>query len=1332
MCTRRWESAVAVAVVVVIIATVAIGTTPAPAGAAEQAEGVYRSYAVRHVDVDEVRAHLEQLLSDTEGPVEIVVDSKRNAVLIRGGEETQRVARQLIEAVDRPEARRDSSPESGRGRIQIYDFNGTDLQRFVADLHVRYAGRDDVRVSANMRAGQLVLFASPDEHRSLQREMGTLLRAVPTPISGGTGGDKPVDDTPSGDVASRFIELSHLSVGQFEQSLVGMFGARLTKVPQVTSGLRGYLLSGSDGRRLELGINDRFGQISLRGTDSLVAGMSRVIAAIDAPRGNSERITRIVPLRRADPEKLREAFRAYRGDTTGLLAPPRGGNRANGRAGEGGAQYRTDRAVQPAEYRSDSTDGGIRFVSMLFQDGEGEPTDSPDANSQPPEELDAATADRIRELGEDVEIEMLSDLDVIILRGADRDVTELIEIIQEIERISAQNVPRIEVYGLDHVSSDSLGLVIAQVETNFLAGRQGQANVRSLSKPNAMLVIGWGEAMDAMLDLIARLDQPVDPQAQLQVFRLKYTPAAAAQQTVTQFFTNRQGLGPKVVATADTRSNALIVQAGPRDMQEVAMLIARIDTPGSDVVNQIRVIRLNNALAGDVGPILQQAITAVASGGQGAGRSTILEILTLDAEGRKLVESGMLSDVRITPDPHTNTLVISAPAESMELVVALVGQLDALPSSMAQLKVFRIVNGDARSLVLMLQTLLGGQTTGPQLAVAPEEASLAPLRFSIDQRSNSIIASGSAGELKMVEAILLRLDESDVDERRAEVYRLRNAPALDVAVSVNELLRSERVLTQASAGSENVYELIEREVIVVPEPISNSLIISASDRFFDRIMELVKELDEQPPQVVIQVLIAEIELGNVEEFGIELGIQDSVLFDRSLLGELVTTTTSSSDSTAQGVVTSTNQTIVAASNQPGFDFNNNPLGNSGSEKSLDSAADLAGQALSSFGVGRVNTELGFGGLVLAASNESISVLLRALSDNRRMDILSRPQITTLDNQAAYVQVGERVPYITDVVTTNFGQNNVVELVDVGLILGVTPRINPDGMIVMEVDAQKSELGPIEDGIPIFVNIAGDEVLSPRIDIIEAQTTVSAADGQTIVLGGLITESDRTINRRVPYLADIPILGHLFRYDMDAKLRTELLIVLTPRVVRNEDDMEKIKQEEAARMSWCLADVQRVHGATGIYGTDISGLNVPDPAVIYPVDNPRGVLQEGDEPRPAEVLQPGPKMPGPPGRAAAPAFPGPVPMPLSGGTFGPAPLGVQRIAAAPAPTPQPPGPVYAVASVGATTGVTPTRWDASPGTVMNQATPPYRAVPQPLGPQFVPSAAATRMSATTVR
>ncbi|MEZ6073780.1 MAG: secretin N-terminal domain-containing protein [Pirellulales bacterium] len=942
---------------------------------------------------------------------------------------------------------------------------------------------------------------------------------------------------------------------------------------------------------------------------------------------------------------------------------------------------------------------------MLFQEAAPSPGG---AGEETLEGIDAETAERIRELGDDVDIEMLPDLDVVILRGSDSDVAELIEIIQEIERISAENVPRIEVYELKHASSDPLGQVIAQVRTDFLVGRQGRASVYSLNKPNAMLVIGWGEAMDAMLDLIARLDQPVDPQAQLQVFRLKYAQAAGAQQTISQFFANRQGLGTKVVITADTRSNALIVQAGPRDMQEVALLVARIDTPGSDVVNQIRAIRLNNALAADVGPILQQAIAAVGSSGQGAGKSTVLEILTLDAQGRRLVESGMLSDVRITPDPHTNTLLVSAPAESMELIVALIAQLDALPSSMAQLKVFRIVNGDARSLVLMLQTLLGGQTTGPQLAVAPDEASLAPLRFSVDQRTNSIIASGSAGELRIVEAILLRLDESDVDERRAEVYRLRNAPALDVAVSVNELLRSERVLTQASAGTENVYELIEREVIVVPEPISNSLIISASDRFFTRIMDLVKELDAQPPQVVIQVLIAEVELGNIEEFGVELGLQDSVLFDRSLLSNIETVTTTNALSTDQGVITTTQQQIVSASNDPGFDFNNNPLGNSGSESALATAGDLAGQALSSFAVGRVNSELGFGGLVLSASNESISVLLRALSDNRRLEILSRPQVTTLDNQPAFVQVGQRVPYITDVVTTNFGQNNVVQLVDVGLILGVTPRINPDGMIVMEIDAQKSELGPIEDGIPIFVNLAGDQVLAPRIDIIDAQTTVSAADGQTIVLGGLITESKRNINRRVPYLSDIPILGHLFRYDMDSKIRTELLIVLTPRVVRNEDDMERIKQEEASRLSWCLADVQRIHGDTGIYGTDIQRFDGPDPEVIYPVDNPRGILDSRPKAGPGEALPPGPMMPLP-GEGAGPAVHGPSRAPISAVAPGTLP----QYAGLPnpptvmnAPLANGQHPMGGIAPLSATTSPVP----VTPPTVVAGGAPPYVAAP----------------------
>jgi general secretion pathway protein D len=159
-----------------------------------------------------------------------------------------------------------------------------------------------------------------------------------------------------------------------------------------------------------------------------------------------------------------------------------------------------------------------------------------------------------------------------------------------------------------------------------------------------------------------------------------------------------------------------------------------------------------------------------------------------------------------------------------------------------------------------------------------------PLRFSLDGRTNSIIASGSAGDLQIVEALLLRLDEKDVKQRQNAVYRLKNSPAIAVAAAVNEFLRSERQVQLAAPQTLNLFEQIESEVVVVPEPVSNTLIISATPRFYEEILQLVEQLDAQPAQVVIQVLIGEVMLNNLNEFGVEIGLQDSVLFDRSLLG----------------------------------------------------------------------------------------------------------------------------------------------------------------------------------------------------------------------------------------------------------------------------------------------------------------------------------------------------------------------------------------------------------------------------------------------------------------
>lgn len=864
-----------------------------------------------------------------------------------------------------------------------------------------------------------------------------------------------------------------------------------------------------------------------------------------------------------------------------------------------------------------------------------------------------------------VRVEFLEGLGVIVIRGNRRDVARVAEIINQIELLSAETEPVIEIYQLQHVDGVALLTLIAQVYQQVPSLRQSGVTLTPLGKPNAVLLIGRAGGVKTMIDLIKRLDQPVDPTSQFQVFYLKNAAATAAQATLQEFFTERPGLGTRVLVTADARTNSLLVKAAPRDLAEVAALIRRIDTPKSKAVNELRVFPLRNSLATAIAPILQQAITGQAAappGGGGGGaapaatKSTMLRFTTIDAQGRRQIESGILSDVSITADPRGNALVVSAPAASMDLIGALVRQLDQMPAAQSQIKVFTIVNGDAIALMQMLQTLFGaaaapagpGGPPAPPLMQAAEGRSLAPLRFSVDPRTNSIIAAGSVGDLNVVEAILLRLDAGDVRERESVVYRLKNAPATDVAAAINQFLASKRQVRQFVPGVVSPFEMVEREVIVVPEVVSNSLIVSATPQYFDEIRQIVEQLDARPPLVTVQVLLAQVELNNVDEFGIELGLQDSVLFDRSVL-----------------------QTITGGAPQlvPGFNFNSTaPLGSAGTPVALANSTAVGGQGLTNFGVGRSDSTLGFGGLVLSASSENVSILLRALNETRRVDVLARPQITTLDNQPAFIQVGQRVPRIASASLTQFGQINSIELINIGLILGITPRISPDGLVVMEIDAERSEISA-QAGVPVSIAANGEVIRSPIFNTTTAQTTVSALSGQTIVLGGLITENRNAIHRRVPVLSDVPVLGNLFRYDSVTQQRTELLIIMTPRVIRSEREADIVKQVESSRMSWCLADVVKLHGPSGLRSRSDLWTDGEVPTIypdLTPLGAPPAVLQaappEGAVPA-GELVPPGPMLPRPVPRVPGPMLPPQAPGPPPGAT------GVSPV---PAPVPGPNG------------------------------------------------------------
>ena len=1207
--------------------------------------GSLEAYDLQYARSKQVEAMLADLLPGVDPTSRITAEGSRNRVLVFGTSQAHRVAKQLIEQVDRPAA----PPPSRQTVLKSYPCDHAPLVTTAGQLQAQWAGNPDVRITVDRAAARILVLAPQDVQAAISE-----LLASDRPARSSHRRVPAVRHTP--DRATRRVRLEHADLRQIEPILRDIFARRMTPQLDAPAGLPGYTVAlSTDDRQtpVRLGI-DRAGQeVVVDGPPSITEQMSRLIRALDSPQQAPGRVVRILSLQHSQVDTIHRAVEAYGGR---FPRPRRIPGRTQGlrRADEVRFQSPSARSegVAAAVARGVAPREAIRFTGAVFEVPEaqrgrratrpqlrtaGRMQPQPVVAAQPaPVETEPpseGTAEdqrrRLQQLGVDVEVEILPDLDVIILRGSEREVEELIRIIQEIERISAENVPQIEVLLLDHVASESLATVIQSIQEDLFTARQGQASVTPLVKPNALLVIGWGETLASLIELVEKLDQPVAPNTQFRVFRLRHAPAAAIRATIEEFFQDRQGLGTKALVTADVRSNSLIVQASPRDLAELDLLIGRLDTVQGEAVHQLRVFRLKNSLAADIAPVLVSAIQGATAGPQAAGaqagKSATLELLTIDAEGRQLLKSGLLDGVQVTPDPRTNTLLVSAPPESMDLLAELVRQLDDLPASVAQIKVFRIVNGDAASLVEMLRGLLSTQAgvSRPQLAGAEGELSLAPLRFSVDTRTNAIIASGPAGDLGIVEAILLRLDEDEVEHRKNAVYRLRNAPAINVANAINEFLRSERVVQQAAPGTISPFRQIENEVVVVPEPISNSLIFSATPRFFDEIQRLVEQLDAQPPQVMIEVLIAEVDLNNTDEFGVELGLQDSLLFDRSLLGDLVTTiTTTTTQSPGGQVVTTQQETIQAASLTPGFGFNNFPLGNSGSDKSIATAGAFAGQALSHFSVGRVNGELGFGGLVLSAGSESINVLIRALRERRQLRILSRPHIMTLDNQPAFIQVGERVPRITATQVTNNTIINSIDLDNVGLILGVTPRISPDGMVVMEIDSEKSELGPIEEGIPISILASGDVIRSPRISTTTAQTTVSAADGQTVVLGGLITTRDVTIERRVPLLGEIPILRNLFRYDATIKRRTELLIILTPHIVLNEEDAERIKQSEAARMHWCITDVHELQGECGICQRGDCEHCDAAARVIYPDLDPHGTFVPPVElePVPADAPQ----------------------------------------------------------------------------------------------------------------
>lgn len=381
--------------------------------------------------------------------------------------------------------------------------------------------------------------------------------------------------------------------------------------------------------------------------------------------------------------------------------------------------------------------------------------------------------------------------------------------------------------------------------------------------------------------------------------------------------------------------------------------------------------------------------------------------------------------------------------------------------------------------------------------------------------SNSVIITDTSANVKRLLQIIQFLDKDSPRQAQIRVYNLDYAKAKDMAALISQLPKSSAQAPSGEpqqAGMTTTYPAVQPaqppasikaltgsleisgDLTVLADERSNSLVIATAPQNFAPIEKLIESLDRMLSQVLIEVVIMEASLDTTTKLGMEW----SALKERTVNGNAV----SGTGSTNWGI----------ANEQFGF------------------KADI----------------LKFGG--------AQRLLAFLMQQQERINILSAPMILTSDNQEASITVGSEVPYLKETRrSVGDTRDYVYEYKNVGISLKVTPHINEQRYVVLDIHQEIKKLGPqtLFDAFMIITR--------------EADANVVVHDKQTIVLGGLMRDDQTITNNSVPLLSNIPLIGKLFNYKRTVGEKTELLVFITPHVVTSQEQVEMITREQKDRM-----------------------------------------------------------------------------------------------------------------------------------------------------------------------
>jgi general secretion pathway protein D len=498
------------------------------------------------------------------------------------------------------------------------------------------------------------------------------------------------------------------------------------------------------------------------------------------------------------------------------------------------------------------------------------------------------------------------------------------------------------------------------------------------------------------------------------------------------------------------------------------------------------------------------------------------------SEIEKIMDSGEggLSQnvIKFQPMSRLNAiLVVSQKPEYLKRAQTWIARLDKSDTEGVNLKAYPLRYGNAKAVTALLNEMLTGRGAASETSLDSASSQISPGAGVSLSSSSSSSLSGGTNPVAQLSAMPTAASGA-TPPGAASPLNVRAAPAPSNAGgpdnSSGGLLGS-----NSKPGGGNV---LLQNIRITADVTNNAVLVYANQESQRVVEQTIHQIDRPQRQIAIEATIAEVTLNDQLNYGVQFFLASQKGSISNVIPGVTTSAAATTTTTTTGTGTTATTAIEPASN------------------AVNAAAGaLLGRVLPGFNL-------------LVGAENSPRVILDALHSITDVKVLSNPSLVVLDNQAATLQVGDQVPFSTGTATVLTANNTVVNTIDyknTGIILRVLPRANANGNVVLDIEQEISS---------VAAGSAGS--LTPTISQRRVKSSVAVASGQTVLLAGLISETENKQRQGIPLLDSIPGVGDAFSHQTTMRARTELILFIRPTVIRDAVDAHVIAEEMRSKMN----------------------------------------------------------------------------------------------------------------------------------------------------------------------